>query len=74
MDLVKDTVGYIMVVYAVGAGIGAPIGGWMYDIAKNFDGVFYFCASIYVLGGFCGWCALIFNKRYEQITAQYLPL
>ena len=74
MELVKDTVGYVMLVYAMGAGIGAPIGGWLYDVANNFQGVFYFCAAIYVAGAFSAWCAQRLNRKYEQIMAQYLPL
>ena len=74
MELVKDTVGYVMLVYAMGAGIGAPIGGWLYDVANNFDGVFYFCAATYVVGAFFAWCAQFLNKKYEEITSQYLPL
>ena len=49
MELVKDTVGFVMLVYAIGAGIGAPIGGLIYDLMEDFIGVFYFCALIYIL-------------------------
>ena len=62
IELVKDTVGFIMLVYAMGAGIGAPIGGWIYDVMEAFDGVFYFCASIYAVGAIFAIFALIFNR------------
>ena len=74
MELVKDTVGFVMLIYAIGAGIGAPIGGWIYDTAGNFDGVFYFCAAIYLFGSVSGWCALFFNRKYEKPTAETLPI
>ena len=74
MELVKDSVGFVMLVYAIGAGIGGPIGGWIYEIAGNFNGVFYFCAAIYLVAALFGGCALFFNRKHEKLTAQILPL
>ena len=74
MELVKDTVGFVMLVYAMGAGIGAPVGGWIYDVMQDFDGVFYFCASIYNVGAILAIFALIFNRKCEKLRSQYLPL
>ena len=74
MELVKDSVGFVMLVYAIGAGIGGPIGGWIYEIAGNFDGVFYFCAAIYIVGALFGGFALFFNRKHEKLTDQILPL
>ena len=74
MELVKDTIGFVMLVYAMGAIIGAPVGGWLYDISSSFNGVFYFCAMIYLVAALFGWLALFLNKKYEQITSQYIRL
>ena len=71
LELVKDTVGFVMLVYAMGAAIGAPIGGWIYAATDDFNAVFHFCAGVYILGGMSGWFALLLNKKYEQITSQY---
>lgn len=71
IELVKDTVGFVMLVYAMGAAIGAPVGGWLYEVANNFDGVFYFAGAIYLVAALSGCIALFLNRKYEQITAQY---
>ena len=71
LELVKDTVGFVMLVYAMGAAIGAPIGGWIYAATDDFNAVFLFCGGVYILGGMSGWFALLLNKKYEQITSQY---
>ena len=74
MDLVKDTVGFIMLVYAIGSVIGAPIGGYIYDIGNDFDGVFCFSAALYLLAAICGGFSLFLNRKYEKITAEYTLL
>ena len=71
IDLVKDTVGYVMLMYAMGAAIGAPIGGCLYGISNTFNGPFYFGAIIFLASGVFGWFALILNKKYAQRIAQY---
>ena len=74
MDSVKESMGFIMLVYAVGAAIGAPIGGWIYDVAKNFDGVFCFSAVLYLLSALCGVISLLLNRKYEKVMAEYIQL
>ena len=74
MELVKDTVGFVMLVYAIGAGIGAPIGGLIYDVTENFDGVFYFSAAIYIVGAIFALFSLIFSRKLEKIRSEYLPI
>ena len=71
MDLVKDTIGFIMLVYAMGSVIGAPIGGYIYDIGNDFDGVFCFSAALYLLAAICGGYSFFLNRKYEKITAEY---
>ena len=65
MQLVKDTIGFVMLVYAMGAIIGAPVGGWLYDRYDviGFNEVFYIDAMIYLLAALCGWAALFLNKK-----------
>ena len=74
MDSVKETMGFIMLVYAIGAAIGAPIGGMIYDVAKNFDGVFCFAAVLYFLASLSGLVSLILNRKYENIMSEYTRL
>lgn len=74
MDSVKETMGFIMLVYAVGAIIGAPIGGWIYDVGKNFDGVFCFSAALYFAAALSGLISLLLNRKYETIMAEYTTL
>ena len=63
-----------MLVYAVGAIIGAPIGGWIYDVGKNFDGVFCFSAALYFAAALSGLISLLLNRKYETIMAEYTTL
>ena len=74
MDSVKETMGFIMLVYAVGAIIGAPIGGWIYDVGKNFDGVFCFSAALYLAAALSGLISLLLNRKYQAIVAEYTAL
>ena len=74
MELVKDTVGFCLLAHALGAAIGAPVGGWIYDISNNFNIVFAFSAVIYLIAALCGWVTLYLNRKYDQIKAQYIPL
>lgn len=74
MELVKDTVGFIMLVYAIGAGIGAPVGGLIYNVMEDFIGVFYFCALIYILATFFAIFSTYHSRKHETLRSQYLPL
>ena len=63
IKLVKDTIGFIMIVYAIGALIGAPFAGWFFDIFHNYNASFYCCAMIYLVSALSGCIALFLNKK-----------
>jgi predicted MFS family arabinose efflux permease len=66
-ELIKTTVGFVMLMYSIAAGIGPPFGGWFHDISDNFNGPFYFSSATYFVAAFFGCCALHFNKEYEPM-------
>ena len=52
---VKDTVGFIMLFYAMASIIAAPIGGYISEIGQSFNAAFYFAAILYILAALNGW-------------------
>ena len=74
ISLVKDTVGFIMLVYAMGSIIGAPIGGYISDIGQSFNAAFYFAAILYILAALNGWATLHLNRKCEKRNQGYIQI
>ena len=66
MELVKDTFGIMMIVYAIGSLIGPLVGGFLDDISGNYNATFYFCGVIYLLAAAVCFMVLILDNNDKK--------